>query len=215
MLPDKGQYLGASCETSCHAKLLHVYCNPASGKCECEKNYPVKLNPYTGCGKRKQPTVQFNKPPQHRNMIHSEASGRPVLLPRDLSIHRPAFRVHTDTPQRHLPVQRWLPFRFYSKTVEKSVLCGGWVPIDKLPRTDQHPNFFQDLVVMTTDFSAFAGVLSGIAILSGLICFVLRLFNQNMYGPRRHRFGNANLAPPILFSSDPGKIRFVCRYTRL
>lgn len=59
---------------------------------------------------------------------------------------------------------------------------------------------------MTTDFSTFAGVLSGIAILSGLICFVLKLFNQNMYGTRRrHRFGNANLAPPILFSSDPGE----------
>lgn len=59
---------------------------------------------------------------------------------------------------------------------------------------------------MTTDFSTFAGVLTGIAVLSGLICFVLRLFNQNMYGPRRHRFGNANLAPPILYASDPGML---------
>ena len=65
-----------------------------------------------------------------------------------------------------------------------------------------------DLDLMTTnDFATFAGVLSGIAILSGLLCFVLRLFNQNLYGTRRHRFGNANLAPPILFSSDPGKAR--------
>ncbi|XP_060524920.1 uncharacterized protein LOC132701194 isoform X6 [Cylas formicarius] len=64
----------------------------------------------------------------------------------------------------------------------------------------------EDAVVVATDFSTFAGVLSGIAILSGLICFVLHLFNQNLYGSghRRHRFGNANLAPPILFSSDPG-----------
>ncbi|KAJ8950470.1 hypothetical protein NQ314_007857 [Rhamnusium bicolor] len=64
----------------------------------------------------------------------------------------------------------------------------------------------EDVVVITSDFSTFAGVLSGIAILSGLICFVLHLFNQNLYGSRhhRHRFGNANLAPPILFSSDPG-----------
>lgn len=60
-----------------------------------------------------------------------------------------------------------------------------------------------DLVVMTTNFSTFAGVLSGIALLSGLICFVLKLFNQNMY-TGRHRYGNANLPPPILFSSDAG-----------
>lgn len=56
---------------------------------------------------------------------------------------------------------------------------------------------------MTTDLSTLAGVISGIAVLSGLICFVLRLFNQNLY-TGRHRYGNANLAPPILFSSDAG-----------
>ncbi|CAH1982280.1 unnamed protein product [Acanthoscelides obtectus] len=68
------------------------------------------------------------------------------------------------------------------------------------------------VAVMTSDFSTFAGVLSGIAILSGLICFVLHLFNQNLYETRhhRHRFGNANLAPPILFSSDPGELRSLC-----
>ncbi|KAL1491735.1 hypothetical protein ABEB36_012288 [Hypothenemus hampei] len=65
----------------------------------------------------------------------------------------------------------------------------------------------EDIQMMTKDFSTFAGVLSGIAILSGLICFVLHLFNQNLYSSgRRHRFGNANLAPPILFSSDPGSL---------
>lgn len=76
---------------------------------------------------------------------------------------------------------------------------------------------FADVVVITSNFSTFAGVMSGIAILSGLICFVLHLFNQNMYGTRhnRHRFGNANLPPPILFSSDPGKISFyyLCIYS--
>lgn len=65
---------------------------------------------------------------------------------------------------------------------------------------------FSDLEVMTTDLSTLAGVISGIAVISGLICFVLRLFNQNMYAGR-HRYGNANLAPPILFSSDPGNIK--------
>lgn len=67
-----------------------------------------------------------------------------------------------------------------------------------------------DVVIITSDFTTFAGVLSGIAVLSGLICFVLHLFNQNIYGSRhhRHRFGNANLAPPILFASDPGEFIF-------
>ncbi|KAH0822022.1 hypothetical protein GEV33_000769 [Tenebrio molitor] len=164
---DKGQYLGAPCETSCHAKLLHVYCNPASGKCECEKNYPVKLNPYTGCGKPKRlgdqcyyrETCQYTDQHSACIQIHHNAICQCKDGYHSVSIQKPS----------------------------KRVFCA------------------EDLVVMTTDFSAFAGVLSGIAILSGLICFVLRLFNQNMYGPRRHRFGNANLAPPILFSSDPVK----------
>ncbi|XP_065157457.1 uncharacterized protein [Atheta coriaria] len=64
----------------------------------------------------------------------------------------------------------------------------------------------EDLVVMTTDFSTLAGVVSGIAVLSGLICFVLKLFNQNLYAGR-HRYGNAALAPPILFNSDGGSRR--------
>ncbi|XP_068911371.1 uncharacterized protein [Tenebrio molitor] len=165
---DKGQYLGAPCETSCHAKLLHVYCNPASGKCECEKNYPVKLNPYTGCGKPKRlgdqcyyrETCQYTDQHSACIQIHHNAICQCKDGYHSVSIQKPS----------------------------KRVFCA------------------EDLVVMTTDFSAFAGVLSGIAILSGLICFVLRLFNQNMYGPRRHRFGNANLAPPILFSSDPGSL---------
>lgn len=46
-------YLGAPCEFTCSPKLLHVYCNPVTGVCECEKKHPVKLNPSTGCGKRK------------------------------------------------------------------------------------------------------------------------------------------------------------------
>ncbi|XP_065157454.1 uncharacterized protein [Atheta coriaria] len=68
----------------------------------------------------------------------------------------------------------------------------------------------EDLVVMTTDFSTLAGVVSGIAVLSGLICFVLKLFNQNLYAGR-HRYGNAALAPPILFNSDGGSVPIIDR----
>lgn len=45
---------------------------------------------------------------------------------------------------------------------------------------------------------------TGIAVLAGLICFVLRLFTQNR---SPHHFANANLAPPILFASDTGMIQ--------
>lgn len=50
---EKGRYVGALCDNACHPKLLHVVCNPISSVCECEKGYPVKLNPFTGCSKRK------------------------------------------------------------------------------------------------------------------------------------------------------------------
>ncbi|XP_031334659.1 uncharacterized protein LOC116164603 isoform X5 [Photinus pyralis] len=50
---DKGMYLGSPCEFTCSPKLIHVFCNPVSGVCECDKRHPVKLNPATGCGKPK------------------------------------------------------------------------------------------------------------------------------------------------------------------
>lgn len=50
-------YVGDTCEEKCNARLLHVICNTKSGLCECDKEYPVKLNPDTGCSKRKYPTV--------------------------------------------------------------------------------------------------------------------------------------------------------------
>lgn len=53
LFADKGMYVGAPCESTCSAKLLHVFCNPQSGVCECEKKYPVKVNPFSGCDKRK------------------------------------------------------------------------------------------------------------------------------------------------------------------
>ncbi|XP_044262574.1 uncharacterized protein LOC123010022 isoform X6 [Tribolium madens] len=166
---DKGLYVGAPCEIVCNSKLLHVYCNPITGVCECEKNYPVKLNPYTGCGKPKRLGDQcyYRETCQYTD-VHSAC----------IQVHHNAI-CQCQNGYHSVSIQKG----------SKRVFCA------------------EDLEVMTTDFSTFAGVLSGIAILSGLICFVLHLFNQNMYGPRRHRFGNANLAPPILYSSDPGSRR--------
>lgn len=60
---------------------------------------------------------------------------------------------------------------------------------------------FPDLVVLTADLPTLLGVITGIAILTGLICFVLKLFSSNRYPHPRH-YANANLAPPLLFSSD-------------
>lgn len=170
---EKGMYVGAPCEFTCSAKLHHVYCNPISGECECEKKYPVKLNPFTGCSKPKRLGEQCyykeacKYTDQHSScvQIHHNA-----VCQCDIGYHTVSFQKPS-----------------------KRIFCA------------------EDLVVMTTDVSTLAGVLSGIAILSGLICFVLHLFNQNLYGGRsrrrRHRFANANLVPPIMFSSDAGSRR--------
>ncbi|XP_074038925.1 uncharacterized protein isoform X4 [Leptinotarsa decemlineata] len=169
---EKGLYVGAPCEFICSPKLVHVYCNPVSGTCDCEKKFPVKLNnPYAGCSKPKRlgdqcyykETCQYTD--QHASCIqvHHNAICQCQNGYHSVSIQKPS----------------------------KRVFCA------------------EDVAVITSNFSTFAGVLSGIAILSGLICFVLHLFNQNLYGShhRRHRFGNANLAPPIIYSSDPGSRR--------
>ncbi|XP_066139126.1 uncharacterized protein [Euwallacea fornicatus] len=169
---EKGLYVGAPCEFTCSSRLQHVYCNPITNSCECEKKYPVKLsNPYTGCNKPKKLGDQCY---DHEVCTYSDQ-------------HALCIQIHHNAicqcqPGYHLVVLQ---------KPSKRVFCA------------------EDIQVMTKDFSTFAGVLSGIAILSGLICFVLHLFNQNLYGSghHRHRFGNANLAPPILFSSDPGSRR--------
>lgn len=38
-----GLLVGSRCEFTCDKRLHHVFCNPISNKCECEKNYPVKI----------------------------------------------------------------------------------------------------------------------------------------------------------------------------
>ncbi|XP_023289286.1 uncharacterized protein LOC105701122, partial [Orussus abietinus] len=59
----------------------------------------------------------------------------------------------------------------------------------------------EDLVLITTDVPTLLGVATGLAVLTGLICFVLKLFSRARYARPRH-YANANHAP--LFSSDTG-----------
>ncbi|KAJ8891396.1 hypothetical protein PR048_010912 [Dryococelus australis] len=61
-----------------------------------------------------------------------------------------------------------------------------------------------DLVLLTTDMPTLFGVATGLAIFTALICFVLKLFSRARYSRPRH-YANANLAPPILFSSETGQ----------
>lgn len=43
-----GLVVGGRCEFTCDKRLHHVFCNPISNKCECEKNYPVKIGRSSG-----------------------------------------------------------------------------------------------------------------------------------------------------------------------
>jgi hypothetical protein len=65
-------------------------------------------------------------------------------------------------------------------------------------------HLFSDLVILTTDVPTLLGVATGLAIFTALICFVLKLFSRARYSRPRH-YANANLAPPILFSSETGQ----------
>jgi hypothetical protein len=67
-----------------------------------------------------------------------------------------------------------------------------------------YSHLFSDLVILTTDVPTLFGVATGLAIFTALICFVLKLFSRARYSRPRH-YANANLAPPILFSSETGQ----------
>lgn len=57
------------------------------------------------------------------------------------------------------------------------------------------------MAVLTADLPTLLGVTSGIAVLAGLICMVLHLFSKY---PRNRNFGDANIPPPIMYSTDTG-----------
>ncbi|KAL7732367.1 hypothetical protein ACLKA6_004349 [Drosophila palustris] len=60
-----------------------------------------------------------------------------------------------------------------------------------------------DLSELGSDLPTLLGVSTGIAVLAGLICMVLHLFSKTKY-PRHRNFADANIPPPILYSSDTG-----------
>ncbi|XP_014603065.1 PREDICTED: uncharacterized protein LOC106786332 isoform X1 [Polistes canadensis] len=61
----------------------------------------------------------------------------------------------------------------------------------------------EDLMLITTDIPTLLCIASGIAVFTGMICFVLKLFSRARYSRPRH-YANANHPPPMLFSSDTG-----------
>ncbi|XP_059486050.1 uncharacterized protein LOC132202829 [Neocloeon triangulifer] len=61
----------------------------------------------------------------------------------------------------------------------------------------------EDIIVIRTDLHTLFGMAAGIAVITGLICFVLRLYSRARYSPPRH-YANAGLPPPILFASETG-----------
>ncbi|XP_072395201.1 uncharacterized protein [Diabrotica undecimpunctata] len=110
---EKGQYVGALCEFTCSPKLLHVYCNPVTGTCDCEKKYPVKLNNrYAGCSKPKQlgdqcyykETCQFTD--QHASCIqvHHNAVCQCENGYHTVSLQKPSKRVFCAEGSLPLPI---------------------------------------------------------------------------------------------------------------
>lgn len=49
---EKGDYIGSPCEFTCSKRLHHVYCDPTTNECTCEKLYPVVIGISRGCAKR-------------------------------------------------------------------------------------------------------------------------------------------------------------------
>ncbi|XP_058831866.1 uncharacterized protein LOC131690257 isoform X1 [Topomyia yanbarensis] len=161
----KGMYVGAPCEFTCHAKLHHVYCDPSTNTCSCEKDYLVLIGILRGCAKPKKLGEQCF---YDQTCIYNDEHALCEQISHN-AICQCAPGFHSVS---------------YSKPT-KRVFCT------------------QDLAVITADLPTLFGVTSGIAVLAGLICMVLHLFSKTKY-PRPRHFGDANLAPPILYNSDTG-----------
>ncbi|XP_055624739.1 uncharacterized protein LOC129767661 isoform X1 [Toxorhynchites rutilus septentrionalis] len=161
----KGMYIGAPCEFTCHAKLHHVYCDPSTNTCSCEKDYVVLVGLLKGCAKPKKLGEQCF---YEQTCLYNDANSLCVQIKHN-AICQCAPGFHSVS---------------YSRPT-KRVFCT------------------QDMAAITADLPTLFGVTSGIAVLAGLICMVLHLFSKTKY-PRPRHFGDANLAPPILYNSDTG-----------
>ncbi|XP_055377021.1 putative uncharacterized protein DDB_G0282133 isoform X2 [Condylostylus longicornis] len=49
----QGMFIGAACNGTCHSDLAHVYCDPSTLTCGCDKNHPVIIGLAKGCAKSK------------------------------------------------------------------------------------------------------------------------------------------------------------------
>ncbi|XP_049541948.1 uncharacterized protein LOC125955121 isoform X1 [Anopheles darlingi] len=161
----KGMYVGAPCEFLCNAKLHHVYCDPTTNTCSCEKDYVVLIGQLKGCAKPKKLGEQCF---YDQTCIYNDEHALCMQIVHN-AICQCAPGFHSVS---------------YAKPTRR-VFCT------------------QDMAAITADLPTLFGVTSGIAVLAGLICMVLHLFSKTKY-PRPRHFGDANLAPPILFSSDTG-----------
>lgn len=171
----KGMYVGAPCEFTCHAKLHHVYCDPSSNTCSCEKDYVVLIGLLKGCAKPKKLGEQCF---YDQTCIYNDEHALCVQISHN-AICQCAPGFHSVS---------------YVKPTRR-VFCT------------------QDMAQITADLPTLFGVTSGIAVLAGLICMVLHLFSKTKY-PRPRHFGDANLAPPILYNSDTGTLGHVSIWLR-
>lgn len=61
------------------------------------------------------------------------------------------------------------------------------------------------MALLTADVPTLLGVCSGIAVLAGLLCLVLHLYTRGrMPDIRHHHYADANMSPPMLFTSETG-----------
>ncbi|XP_077283154.1 uncharacterized protein LOC143909124 isoform X1 [Arctopsyche grandis] len=164
---ERGLYLGAPCDFTCNVKLRHVFCDPVTGHCECEKKYPVKLGATKGCAKPKslgeqcfyRQTCKFMDP--HASCVQVNHN---AICQCDNGYHSVS----------------------YTRPVKK-VFCT------------------EDMAMLTADVPTLLGVCSGIAVLAGLLCLVLHLYTRGrMPDTRAHHYADANLSPPMLFTSETG-----------
>ena len=50
-------FIESPCEFTCHPRLHHVFCDPTTNRCSCEKTY-VMVGIAKGCAKRKYSNIE-------------------------------------------------------------------------------------------------------------------------------------------------------------
>ncbi|XP_014237158.1 myotubularin-related protein DDB_G0290005-like isoform X1 [Trichogramma pretiosum] len=91
--------------------------------------------------------------------------------------------------------------------VQHNAVCECDEGYHRVPLSKSNRKLFcaADLVLIATDLPTLLGVFSGIAVFTGLICFVLKLFSRARYTrPRHYASAAGHPGAPILFSSDTG-----------